>query len=155
MISIQQVKTEHQLSDTRSLLMEYGSIRNHDEALGDYEIEIDSLPGKYEPPDGCLLIAYYEDDPAGCIAYRKTEESICEMKRLYVKKQYLGKKIGKQLVDELIAIAKQNDYSLMRLDTHPWMKTAKELYQKFGFTEIGAYRFNPTEGIKYYELELK
>ncbi|MBL4654305.1 MAG: GNAT family N-acetyltransferase [Bacteroidia bacterium] len=154
MLNIIQVKTEQQLSDTKSLLMEYGSMRHNDVALGDYHNELETLPGKYAPPDGYLLIAYYEDAPAGCVAYRKIEEHICEMKRLYVNMEYLGNKIGKQLVDELIKIAKQNGYSLMRLDTHPWMKNANELYQKFGFMEIDAYHFNPTKGIKYYELEL-
>jgi len=42
----------------------------------------------------------------------------------------------------------------MRLDTHPWMIEAKAIYKLFGFREISAYHFNPTEGIKYFELEL-
>ena len=74
-----------QLSDIKKLLEDYGKLRNHDDALGDYLNELNNLPGDYSAPKGCLLIAYYNDKPAGCVAYKKIGEEICEMKRLYVK----------------------------------------------------------------------
>ena len=42
----------------------------------------------------------------------------------------------------------------MRLDTLPTMKAAIGLYKKTGFYEIPAYRFNPIEGTKYFEMAL-
>ena len=143
-----------QLSDIKTLLEDYGKLRKHDEALGDYLHELNNLPGDYSAPEGCLLIAYYKDKPAGCVAYKKIGEEICEMKRLYVKDEFRGKKIGEKLVFELVNKAGENKYRLMRLDTHPWMNAAQTLYQKFGFKEVERYNNNPTEGIRFFELKL-
>lgn len=143
-----------QLRDIKKLLEDYGELRNHDKALGDYMHELKSLPGEYSSPEGCLLIAYSKDKPAGCVAYKKIGSDICEMKRLYVKKEFRGNRIGEQLVLELINKARENKYRLMRLDTHPWMNTAQSLYHKFEFKEVERYNNNPTEGIRFFELKL-
>jgi len=143
-----------QTNDMKKLLEDYGELRNHDEALGDYLNELKNLPGDYSAPEGCLLIAYYENKPAGCVAYKKIGEEICEMKRLYVKNEFRGKKIGEELVMELINKARENKYRLMRLDTHPWMSAAQSLYEKFEFKEVERYNNNPTKGIRFFELKL-
>ena len=143
-----------QLRDIKKLFEDYGKLRNHDEALGDYLYELNNLPGEYSAPEGCLLIAYFNDKPAGCVAYKKIGRDICEMKRLYVKKEFRGKKIGDKLVLELLNKARDYKYRLMRLDTHPWMMTAQNLYLKFGFREVERYNNNPTKGIRFFELKL-
>ncbi len=143
-----------QLHDIKKLLENYGELRNHDDALGDYLNELKNLPGDYSAPEGCLLIAYFKNQPAGCVAYKKIGEEICEMKRLYVKNEFRGEKIGEKLVTELISKARDNMYRLMRLDTHPWMNAAQSLYQKYGFREVERYNNNPTRGIRFFELKL-
>jgi len=50
-----------QIDEGRKLLFEYGQRRNFDAALGDYDIELKELPWKYVRPDGCLLLAYSDD----------------------------------------------------------------------------------------------
>ncbi len=69
MIRICEVKSQEEIEITRNLLLEYGRIRNFDEALGDLE--------------------------------------------------------------------------------------AESLYKLFGFIEIEAYRYNPTKGVKFFELSFK
>ena len=76
------------------------------------------------------------------------------MKRLYVRDMYREAKIGQQLVDEIVARARKAGYAKMRLDTHPWMLEAQKLYENVGFKEIAAYNNNPTEGARFFELEL-
>jgi len=153
-IKIYKVIQHEQLSDIKKLLEDYGELRKHDEALGNYLHELRNLPGDYSSPEGCLLIAYHKDLPAGCVAYKKIGADICEMKRLYVQNEFRGKKIAEKLVSELLNNARDNKYRLMRLDTHPWMNAAQSLYQKFGFKEVERYNNNPTEGISFYELIL-
>jgi len=116
---------------------------------------MDGLPGEYAPPDGELLLALYKDQAAGCVALHKISVGVCEMKRLYVPDNFQGKGIGKALVSEVIRIGRDRGYSLMRLDTHPWMAAAKSIYQACGFKEILAYRYNPTPGIRFFELDLQ
>ena len=76
------------------------------------------------------------------------------MKRLYVKEDFRSKRIGYALVQNIIENASEAGYRFMRLDNHPWMKEAESLYKLFGFEEIGAYRFNPTKGVRFFELDL-
>lgn len=146
--------TPAQISAIRQLLFEYGQARKFDAALGDYATELAKLPGKYIPPDGCLLLATYHDQPAGCIAYRKIDEGICEIKRMYVSPPFRGKSIGKKLINQLIEQARLANYRLIRLDSHPNMYIAQTMYQSFGFKAIDRYNDNPTPGIRFFELEL-
>jgi len=152
---IKKASSENDIQIAQQLLREYGELRCYDIALGDYEKEIASLPGEYAEPNGCFLLAFHEDVPAGCVALRRRSEKVSEMKRLYVKPDYRGKGLGRALVDELIKEAREKGYHLMRLDTHPWMKEAEELYKSVGFYEIEPYRFNPIEGVKFFELDLR
>jgi len=143
-----------QIDEGRKLLFEYGQRRNFDAALGDYDIELKELPWKYARPDGCLLLAYSDDQPAGCVAYRKISEDTCEMKRLYVSDPYLGFGIGSYLTKRIIEESQKAGYKVMKLDTHPSMIKARNLYEQIGFKEIDAYNNNPTPGIRFFELKL-
>lgn len=148
------VRTEASLEEVRELLRSYAILRKHDRALGDYEKELGALPGEYAPPCGCLLLARWRDKAAGVVAYREIAEGVCEMKRMYVLPGYQGRGIGKALGNRLIAQAREAGYVLMKLDTHPWMEPAQRLYHRLGFVETTRYNDNPTEGIRFFELEL-
>ncbi len=77
------------------------------------------------------------------------------MKRLFVRPQFQNFKIGKSLVEAIIAEAQKLGYSRMRLDTVPSMKRARILYESFGFKEIPPYRYNPVNGTVFMELVLE
>lgn len=44
----------------------------------DFEEELKTLPGKYSMPDGKLLLALFDKQPAGCVALRKIDDQTCE-----------------------------------------------------------------------------
>lgn len=148
-------ETTTQLEQVRQLLLEYAEWRKFDVALGKFDQELDNLPGEYASPKGVLLLATYEEKPAGCVALQVIDTKICEMKRMYVSPDFRGNKIGQQLIHVLINKAKQMEYETMRLDTHPMMTYAQTLYQSIGFREIERYNNNPIEGIRFFELDLK
>lgn len=77
------------------------------------------------------------------------------MKRLYVRPELQDLRLGRTLVEALIAEAREIGYARMRLDTVPSMERARALYRSLGFREIPAYRFNPIEGTEYLELDLR
>jgi len=154
MIKIKIAKTTSQLDDVRTLLREYAEIRNYDNAMGDFEKELLQLPGKYQAPEGVLLIAYWKGSPAGVVAFQQLEDQICEMKRMFVLEKFRGLKVGVGLIKAIVKHAKEMHFKKMMLDTHPWMTTAQEIYQREGFVEAERYNNNPTEGIKFFEKNL-
>ena len=127
----------------------------HQPLLQNFDRELANLPGDYAPPDGRLLLASQDEQLAGCIAMRKLGPQVCEMKRLFVRREFRGAGLGKLLVQSIIDEARKLGHRHMRLDTLPGrMDTAIALYRSIGFVEIGPYCENPVEGAKFMELDL-
>lgn len=146
--------TPERLDDVRALFKEYAASLGVDLCFQNFEKELTSLPGDYDPPTGRLLVAVDETRLAGCVALRRIDDQVCEMKRLYVRPAYRGTGLGRRLAETVISAAREIGYAQMRLDTLPSMKEAIKLYHSLGFVEIPSYRFNPLEGVKYLELAL-
>ena len=155
MLKIKKAETIEEIEIIRKLFLEYARSLDFDLCFQNFNEELASLPGEYSSPDGILFLAYWNDEPVGCIALRKLEKNICEMKRLYVKNFQRGKNIGGALTQELITEAIKIGYEKMRLDTVPSMQTAQKLYRLLGFYNIEPYRANPVEGAICMELNLK
>ncbi len=94
---------------------------------------------KYGMPYGRLYLVYCDERLAGCIGLRKIDNENCEMKRLYTRPEFRGKKLGNILVEKIIEDAKKTGYSYMLLDTLPFLQSAIHIYKKFGFYEIESY----------------
>ncbi|HXT87317.1 MAG TPA: GNAT family N-acetyltransferase [Verrucomicrobiae bacterium] len=142
------------LDTIRALFREYEASIKVDLCFQGFEKELVTLPGEYARPHGRLLLAFDNDEVAGCGALRHFDEDICEMKRLYVRAAHRGKSIGARLTQALIESAREAGYAKVRLDTMPSMARAIALYRSLGFREIACYRFNPVPGALFFELDL-
>lgn len=147
--------TQGMIEETKLLFIEYSQSLGVDLDFQNFETELNTLPGKYVPPSGALILALVDGRAAGCIALRKVDDDICEMKRLYVRNDYRGLGIGNKLISMIIEEASKLNYSYMRLDTLPTMKKAQELYRSYGFYDIEPYVYNPIIGTKFLEINLK
>jgi GNAT superfamily N-acetyltransferase len=154
MLKIFPVETDKDLEIVRELFLEYSDSLGFDLGFQGFEEELANLPGCYAPPEGCILLAKYNEEIAGCVALRKLGDGICEGKRLYVRPEFRGFKIGRKLAEAVIAEARKIGYSRIRADTVGSMKTALALYMSLGFNQIEPYRYNPIEGAVFVELEL-
>jgi carbonic anhydrase len=151
--------SEAKISQARNLFREYAATLGVGVCLGDYDRELATLPGRYAPPEGRLVLAIEQsgentEEVIGCAALRKFEEGTCELKRLYVRPQFRGQGVARELVQDLIAQAKSIGYRRVVLDTLPSMREAHRLYEALGFHKIDAYQKDPIPGSLFFELPL-
>lgn len=156
MIEIIQSATAAHIDEARTLFREYEAWFGMSLCFQNFDAEVANLPGKYAPPEGRLFLAYADESLAGCIALRKLEAGVCEMKRLFVRDRFRGRQIGVKLIEKLFAEARAIGYEKMRLDTFPAkMGKAVSLYESYGFREIPPYYENPHGETLYMEKDLR
>ncbi len=159
MLRIIPTLSDANLSQARNLFREYALMPGVAPCVEDFEREVVSLPGLYAPPGGRLLLAMQDSagnsgEAIGCVALRRFDQEACEMKRLYVRPAFRGQGAARELVKELIAVARSIGYQRMLLDTLPSMQEAHKLYGTLGFREISSYQKNPIPGALFFELAL-
>ncbi|HKZ74753.1 MAG TPA: GNAT family N-acetyltransferase [Steroidobacteraceae bacterium] len=153
-VDVIEVRDATLLPLVRELLREYAAWIGVDLGFQDFERELATLPGRYAPPGGCLLLARAREEVAGCVAMRPLVAEICEMKRLWVREAFRGSGAGAQLSRAVMRRAADAGYAVMRLDTLAHMTAAQRLYRSLGFVEIAPYYDNPLPGVTYLEARL-
>ena len=146
--------TPEHIAEVRELFLEYAQWVEVNLCFQGFQEELALLPGKYAPPKGVILLASDGDAVVGCVALRPLEETVCEMKRLFVRPVAQGQHVGERLINAIIEEARRLGYDTMRLDTLPdRMQKAIAIYQRAGFREIAPYYENPYP-VLFMELDL-
>ena len=142
----------------RGIFREYALGLKIDLCFQGFEEELAQLPGDYALPRGALLMAWVNNELAGCCAMRPLDSvdyaNACEMKRLYVRPTARGVGLGRQLAEAILDCARQAGYGCVLLDTLNDMESARALYEDLGFEEIPPYYHNPIAGAHYLRVEL-
>ena len=146
-IQIFQYKESH-LEDIRVILNEYLSFiaKELTRPPWDFNLDVENEVNftmnnldKFAEPDGRLLLVEVDSEIAGTISLRKIRNDSGEIKRMFVRPKFRGKKLGNLMIEEVIEVAKENGYSKLYLDTAQYMSSAVTLYKKFGFEETEPY----------------
>jgi putative acetyltransferase len=157
-LRLQTPDTPDLLEATREIFREYAEGLGIDLDFQHFDEELANLPGEYAPPQGALLLAFVDDELAGCGAFRPLPDSdyanACEMKRLYVRRAFRRFGLGRMLTQALMDHATEAGYSVMLLDTLDDMESARGLYASLGFETIPPYYFNPVPGAHYLKVAL-
>ena len=154
-IQLRHIESGPELEDIRTLFLEYAQSLDFELCFQSFDKELRDLPAEYAMPYGRLILCQMSGKPAGCIALKRLEPQICEMKRLYVRPEFRGKQLGLKLAAHIIEEARRTRYTKMRLDTIAGlMPHAIALYRSLGFVEIGPYYHNPIPNALYMELTL-
>jgi putative acetyltransferase len=146
--------TAEQTAQVRRLFEEYWASFGFAPCFQNFAGELAALPGDYAAPGGRLALALVEGRAAGCAALRRFDGERCEFKRLFVRPQYRGLGLGRQLLAWVTAQAKAAGYRQVVCDTMPAMADALGMYQRAGFVRTEAYSDHPTPGAIFLRLEL-
>jgi len=86
-----------------------------------------------------VIIAYDDNIPIGCASFKLYKNDIAEVKRVFVKEEYRGKGISKELLQHVESSAKEKRYKKLILETGAPLVEAMSLYKKLGYTTIDNY----------------
>ena len=157
-IEILSPRHEADLLQTKEIFLAYAKAINIDLCFQDFDTELANLPGDYSPPRGALLLAWVDQKLAGCCAMRPIDSSdyanAAEMKRLFVRPEFRGLGLGRQLAESIIDAARMSGYASVLLDTLDDMEIARAMYEDLGFKEIPPYYHNPLAGAHYLKVDL-
>jgi ribosomal protein S18 acetylase RimI-like enzyme len=146
--------TDAEIDAVRGLFREYARTPHVDVCVVGFDDEIRALPGAYAEPRGTVLLAQVTGVPAGCVAIKPVDDSTAEMKRLFVRQEARGLRIGERLALAAIAAARARGYQRLRLDTLPSMTEARAIYSRLGFKEVVPFGSLPVAGATWMELAL-
>ena len=84
---------------------------------------------------GVFYTGMVDGEIIGTSAVRRIDDEKCEIKRIYVKKEYRGKGYGKILFLHVLEFAKEN-YHVVELKTDTSLDIAIGMYLKYGFVIV-------------------
>lgn len=105
------------------------------------------LPGEVEaamrdePNDDLVvfLVAWMDDEPAGCVGIRMPAPDLAELSRMYVRPEFRRAGGGRRLLGEADRAAEELGARAIRLDTREDLVEARAMYARYGYREIPAY----------------
>ena len=131
-----EVKCSEDYSTIKELFVEYSQIKGAEGCFVSFDKELADLKGFYS--DGAILLGYEDTEPFGCIAIKKSDDKICEAKRLYIKPEFRGKGYARIMLNSMIEQASELGYKEVCFTTRPdVMNVAYKLYKRMGFEELG------------------
>ena len=109
------------------LFEQYGKLQ---EFYGQYN-SVENIP--------TVVIAYIENEPAGCGCFKQFDESSVEVKRMFVANEHRGKGIGAAILTELENWAAELEHTATVLELGNNQPEAIRLYKKQGYSVIPNY----------------
>jgi GNAT superfamily N-acetyltransferase len=141
------VEFEQRSPDDPVVLRLYADfIRETDTELGldIVEAEIAAGPPRdLTPPDGVMLIALHDGEPAAIGGVRHLDSETAEVKSMYVVPEQRGAGVAGAMLRRLEAIARERGCVATRLDTSDYLTPAVALYRSAGYREVPDYNGNP------------
>lgn len=115
-----------------------------DIVLSDYGLKLEPLGADFDVTDinkfyfnnnGWFQVIEENNKIIGSVGVYKLNDSTCELRKMYLYKEYQGKSIGKTLLKNALEAAKSLGYTTMTLQTNSLLTKALPLYKSFGFKE--------------------
>lgn len=101
--------------------------------------QLDCMFETYDKPKSAYFVIEIDGKivgGAGISQLQSSDDSICELQKMYFLEEARGKGLGLQMIQICLNKAKELGYQKCYLETLPEMKKAQKLYQKVGFNYI-------------------
>ncbi|HEV2580119.1 MAG TPA: GNAT family N-acetyltransferase, partial [Ktedonobacteraceae bacterium] len=109
----------------------------------DPTLGISAHPHELVPPAGLLLVACLRGEPVGCGALKFHENTVGELKRMWVAPRARGLGLGRRLLEALEHKAREAGMTVIHLETNRTLIEAIELYRHSGYQEVAAFNDEP------------
>ena len=155
MIEIRPIR-EHEIPEAKRVIFTvafelFGGADTLEESIAKFSAqgklaEIDEFQKNYFDNGGIFLVTVLGNRIIGTGAIKYLEEGVCEIKRMWLLREYHGQGYGYQMMQRLLSVARESGYSVVRLETDPIVQTrAVNFYKKIGFYEIPRYGDDPDD----------
>ncbi len=124
---------------------------NSEKSLNDYlntAYELTKIKKELENPHSEFYFAYFNNELAGYLKINindaqseKMGENALEVERIYIKKSFKRRGIGRHLIETAEQLAKKYQKNLMWLGVWEYNPKAIAFYETLGFKVIGAHSF--------------
>ncbi len=98
-----------------------------------YHLTVEQMAG----PDTTVFIARDNGLAVGCGALKRHDNATGEVKRMYTRPSHRGRKIGVRIVERVEALARQEGYRRLVLETGDRHPAAWTVYERAGFSRCG------------------
>jgi len=132
-------------------------VKSLDATLAEHNGEDDDFFAQFNTIDTIknCVVAYIDDIPAACGAFKPFSEDTVEIKRMFTNPEFRKKGLGSAIVKELENWAAELNFKKAVLETSLDLKSAISVYEKSGFYRIPNYgQYVGIEQSVCYEKEL-
>lgn len=114
--------------------------------------------GNHDPARERCWIADRDGQILGAVMLVRKSDDTAKLRLLYLEPEARGLGLGRRLVEECIAFARQAGYSKVTLWTQSSLTAARHIYESFGFQLVDSVvhaDFGPREAAETWELILR
>lgn len=97
------------------------------------DADIKNIQQSYINVGGFFKVLTEDEKIIGSYGLYKITESICELRKMYIYKDYQGHGLGKLLMNDAFESAKKAGFTEMQLETNSKLIEAIGMYKKYGF----------------------
>ena len=112
------------------------------------DFDLDDIDRHYLQSGGVFYVGLVDGKIIGTSAVRRIDDKKCEIKRIYVRKDFRGRGFGRELFLKSLGFAGQN-YSVVVLKTDAKLTDAIRLYLQNGFSVV-----KEEDGIAYFSKNM-
>jgi len=116
----------------KEVLAGYGLSTNSEKT----DADLRDIQVSYLSNGGAFRILECEGRIVGSCGLYPTTRQSCELRKMYLLLELRGRGLGKMMMDDAFAVAKDLGFVEMTLETNSCLKEALELYRKNGFREF-------------------